>query len=416
MSEQVLVEMDRGGTPVPVGTAYFHVARSQVSTTFKYSDDYLGARWAYSIDPALPLSSAPYSVPGLPGSFADCAPDRWGRNLVTKHYQRLVAEGAVRHRRLTEVDYLLGVSDTTRQGALRFRDSATGEYLGTGSQIPRLISLPELQHAADEVAEGSEAAIKRLLDAGTGSLGGARPKASVAADGERLMIAKFSRPTDEWSVIAWERLALELAEDAGLQTPASRLLRIENRPVLVLERFDRPGGSRLGYISAMTATGRHDGEPGDYIDIVEAIEDSSGQWRRDCAELFRRAVYSVAIHNTDDHLRNHGFLRSESGWQLSPAFDLNPEPDALVERQTAICGITDSEHEAEALLQLAPLCHLSAAAAHQIVLAVVEAVAGWRYRAQLLGIPGAESRSVGGVIDEQLSRLRALAERGIPDY
>lgn len=408
MSEHVRVELDWRGRTVLVGDAYFHIARGQISTTFKYSDDYLEARWAFPIDPTLPLSTAPFNVSGMPGAFGDCAPDRWGRNLVSKQHRRLVAAGEARDRRLTEVDYLLGVSDTTRQGALRFRRSASGDYLATGARIPKTVSLPELQQAADDAADGSGTAIKRLLEAGTGSLGGARPKASVSGDDGRLLIAKFSRPSDGWNVIVWERVALDLARRAGITVPDTQLLRIDDRPVLLLDRFDRDGHQRIGYISAMTAAERHDGEAADYVDIIEAIEDISCQWRRDCRQLFRRIALSTAVHNTDDHLRNHGFLRTDAGWELSPAFDINPEPDMAVDRQTAINGVTEAEFEAEALLELAALCHLTDSESRAVLSEVVDAVGQWRECAVSLSVPAGELESVGGVIDKQLARIRAV--------
>lgn len=408
MSEKVIVQMDLAGEAITVGTAYFHVARSQVSTTFNYADEYLASRRAYPIDPALPLSSAPFSVPGLPGAFADCAPDRWGRNLVAKQYQRSVAEGTVRQRRLTDVDYLLGVSDTTRQGALRFKRTLEGDYLGSSSQIPRLLSLPELQHAADEASEGSDAAIKRLLEAGTGSLGGARPKASVKGDDDRLLMAKFSRATDPWTVIAWEKLALDLAQGCGIRVPETELLRIDGRPVLILGRFDRVGNRRVSYMSAMTATQRKDGEAGDYLDLVEAIEDHSRNWREGCAALFRRVALSVGIHNTDDHLRNHGLVRTDAGWELSPAFDINPEPDLAVERQTAIVGATAAEDEASALPEFGRLCHLPAEAIRSTIAEVVSVVEGWPELAASTGVPVGEQSDFAHVFATQAQRLRKV--------
>lgn len=411
MSEEIRVEIDHQGAPVLVGTAYFHIARGQVSTTFKYSDDYAGSRWAYSIDPELPLSTAPFNTPGVPGAFSDSSPDRWGRNLVTKEHRRQVADGAVRDRHLTDIDFLLGVSDHTRQGALRFRRGAGDHFLSPTSRVPKLLSLPELQRAADGAAEGSGAAVKRLLDAGTGSLGGARPKASVADDEGRLLIAKFTRPDDERDVIAWERVALELAREAGIETSESQLLSIDQRPVLLLQRFDRSADGRIGYMSAMTATGRRDGEAGDYLDVVEAIEDHSRRWRQDCAELFRRVAFSVAVHNTDDHLRNHGFIRADAGWQLSPAFDINPEPTAAVERQTAINGIVAAENEPEALLEFAALCHLTPSSVASVLNEVVNAVAGWRSLAASRGIRRSEITEMGSVIDAQLGRLQTAIDQ-----
>ncbi|RBP61251.1 serine/threonine-protein kinase HipA [Brevibacterium sanguinis] len=408
MSEKVFVDMDVDGVSLFVGTAYFHVARSQISTTFSYSTEYLTSRSAFPIDPALPLSAAPFSLPGLPGAFDDCAPDRWGRNLVANQHQRATANGTLRGRRLTDVDYLLGVSDATRQGALRFRRQPEGEYLGSGSHIPRLLSLPELQHAADDAVDGSEVAIKRLLDAGTGSLGGARPKAAVMSDDAQLMLAKFSRPTDPWNVIAWEKVALELAAASGISVPRTRLLRIDGRPVLLLARFDREHQRRIGYISAMTAVQRKDGEPGDYVDLVEAVEDISRNWRAGCSSLFRRVAFSVAIRNTDDHLRNHGLLRVGPGWELSPAFDLNPEPDLDVERQTAIIGATAATDETDALLEFGGLCHLRPDAAREILAEVIAAVEDWRTLAGAAGISPSEQNDFGDAFTTQLGRLRTV--------
>ena len=407
-ADEVLVDLDINGRTELVGTAYFHVARNEVSTTFVYSPGYLAQRWAFPIDPQLPLSTGSFTVAGLPGALSDCAPDRWGRNLVAKQHQRLVASGQARHRRLTEVDYLIGVSDVTRQGALRFRSPESPSHLAAGAHVPPLIRLPELQRAADEAADGSDAAAKRLLDAGTGSLGGARPKASVLGDGG-LMIAKFSRPTDDWSVIAWEGVALELASRAGISVPGRQLLTLDDRPVLVVDRFDRGGGSRVPYLSAMTATERRDGEPGDYLDIVEAIEDLSLNWRRDCAELFRRVVFSAAIHNTDDHLRNHGFLRRPAGWELSPVFDINPEPDVDTERQTAINGARSAEEEMSALLDFGSLCHLDSRQARRIMRDVAEAVGQWRSVSHARALPTSEIAMFGDVFDRQVNAVLRAA-------
>ena len=274
-----------------------------------------------------------------------------------------------------------------------------------------LLSLPELQRAADGAPEGSGKAVKRLLDAGTGALGGTRPKASVADDEGRLLVAKFSRPDEERDVIAWESVTLELARRAGIDAAESRLLNIDERPVLLLERFDRVEDHRVGYMSAMTATGRRDGEAGDYLDVVEAIEDHSRRWRDDCAELFRLVAFSVAMHNTDDHLRDHGFIRSDAGWQLSPAFDINPEPGAAVERQTAINGVVAAENEAEALREFASLCHLAKPVAISVLTEVVDAVSGWKSLAARRGIGSSEIAEMGCVIDVQCARLQSVIDQ-----
>lgn len=409
MSDQARVYVDIQGQSVPAGTAFFHHGRGQVSTTFTYDTEYLKKRQAYDLDPALPLSPAPSTVSGLPGAFQDCSPDRWGRNLVQKEYRRLVQEGLARDRRLTDVDYLLGVSDQTRQGALRFKLSDDTDFVTAGSKVPKMISLPTLQRAADQVGDEDGPAIKTLLDAGTGSLGGARPKASVLGDEDHLMIAKFSHANDEWSVIAWEKTALELARRAKVETPASTLLQVGERPVLVLDRFDRTPDQRIGYMSAMTATRRGDREPGDYLDVIEASEDYSRNPRKDQEEIFRRIAVSVAIRNTDDHLRNHGFLRRDSGWEMSPVFDINPQPDLHVQRQTAINGATEAEHEAEALMELAPYCGLSATRAKEITAEVLEATSTWSPVARHYGVIESEIRAFEQMFTAQKTSLQKAA-------
>ncbi|MDY7089393.1 MAG: HipA domain-containing protein, partial [Actinomycetota bacterium] len=237
------------GRTVAVGDAHFNFRRGRLTATFSYDRDYLSLPGAYAIDPALGLSTGAWPLPqGLAGAFSDAAPDRWGRTLIAK---RIRAQAALDGRippALDDRDYLLGVSDETRQGALRFKTDPDDVFQHPSPDVPKLIALPSLLHAANAVTrEGPDNldAIKTLLDAGTGSLGGARPKASVRDD-ERLMIAKFPHHSDEWSVIAWEKTALDLAEVAGIPVPGRQLVGIDGSPVLLLDRFDREGQRRVG--------------------------------------------------------------------------------------------------------------------------------------------------------------------------
>lgn len=260
MSEPVLVSVELGGGPVDAGIAYFSRRRNVLSTTFRYLEEYSARSEAYAIDPAMPLAQGNHVIAGLPGAFADCSPDRWGKNLIAKQVRlRALREGASSPT-ISDVDYLLGVSDLTRQGAVRFRTSSEGPYLDPDLTVPKLVELPRLLRAADSVARDPDdmAAIKDLLDAGSGSLGGARPKASVRA-GERLFIAKFPHHGDDWDVIGWEKTALDLAHRAGIEVPARRLVEVEGRSVLVLERFDRNADQRIAYLSAMTLVQGRDG-------------------------------------------------------------------------------------------------------------------------------------------------------------
>ncbi|MDO5628572.1 MAG: HipA domain-containing protein [Mobilicoccus sp.] len=230
-----------------------------------------------------------------------------------------------------ESDYLLGVRDDLRQGALRYRcphDSDGSWRASPTDGIPRLTELGTLLALADKVvANDADLNELRLLVGAGSSLGGARPKAHVLLPDDRVGIAKFPATMhDEWNVMAWEKVALDLAAAAGITVPPNRLVPVTGKDVLIVERFDRRGDTRTPYISAMTLLEATDGDRATYLDIAEAVEEVSPHAVADLQSLWRRCIFDILINNTDNHLRNHGFLRDTAGWTLSPAFDLNPTP------------------------------------------------------------------------------------------
>ncbi len=406
---ELRVHVDIAGRTLPAGTAYVSVRRGRVSTTFTYDAAYLSNPAGYDLEPGLPRHSGQHYVEGLPGSFADGAPDRWGRNLIDRRRRAAERDLAQRLPRLTDADYLIGVSDVSRQGNLRFT-MGDGPFLDPHDGVPPLVSLPHLLASADAVADRSHgddlAAVKALLDAGSGSLGGARPKASVRDHNGRLLIAKFPHAHDEWDVMAWEKTMLDLAHSAGLGVPANRLTKVGPRSVLLLERFDRhANGDRLGYISAMTMIGSRDGDERDYGDIAEVLPESGAAVPDDLRELFSRVVFNVAVHNTDDHLRNHGFLHQRGGWVLSPMFDVNPNPDLGQGRMTSILGAAAADEEAEALVAFASVCRVSRTQALPIIRRVASAVGRWRGAAEANGIP---PREIAIFADAMTAQMRAL--------
>jgi serine/threonine-protein kinase HipA len=307
-------------------------------------------------------------------------------------------------------DYLLAVSDLTRQGALRFRRAGDAQFAAEATSVPPLVELPRLLRASDAVVRDNDdfAAVKALLDAGTGSLGGARPKASVR-NGDTLHIAKFPRPGDEWNVMVWESVALELASRCGVQVPTRQLLPIDGRAVLLIERFDRVGARRIGYISALTLTQGRDGELGDYLTIAEELAAHGAQVASDLRQLWLRIAVGVALHNTDDHLRNHGFLRARAGWVLAPAFDINPEPVAATRHATALGGRDDSRGMAEQLISQAAAFGVTADEARAECGRVAEVVSRWRETAQASGALAREIERFAEAIDTGVSSLRAAA-------
>ncbi|HEY5222968.1 MAG TPA: type II toxin-antitoxin system HipA family toxin [Microbacteriaceae bacterium] len=388
------VHVELAGETVLAGRAQFHRSRGNLtSTTFQYEPDYLAHTTAYQLDPALQLVTGTQQTQGLPGAFADSAPDRWGRNLIKKRERALARQVSRRPSDFDDADFLAGVSDITRQGALRYRADAdpASPFLDPDHDVPRLLSLPELLRAADTAGRDNSnddyEAVKVLLAAGTGSLGGARPKASVLDHDGRQLIAKFPHHEDDWDVMAWEATALDLAAAAGVFVPPRRLVRIEKRHVLLLNRFDRTdSGDRIGYMSAMTLLEHRDGDHADYVDIADSLTEVSARAKEDARQLFRRVAVSVGLNNTDDHLRNHGFLHTRGGWALSPAFDVNPNPDPDL-RQTTIAGAELPADEAEGLMEFARSCRLSAADARDELAHVTDAISRWREVAGGNGVP-----------------------------
>lgn len=387
------VALDQNGRLMEAGAAYFSRRRSTLSTSFRYDESYLRSPEAFPLAPALPLYSGAHQSEGLPGAFADCSPDRWGKNLILKKLQAKALREGRTQPAVSEVDFLTGVSDATRQGALRFRVSRDAPFLAADLTVPKMVELPRLLRAADAVTRGGEddlAAVKELLDAGSGSLGGARPKASVR-DGDRLLIAKFPHRSDEWDVMAWEKVALDLAHRAGLVVPRNELVNIAGRGVLTLDRFDRDGERRVGYISALTLVQGRDGDAFDYTEVAETLQEEGSRTSSDLRQLWRRIAFSIAIHNTDDHLRNHGLLRDgASGWRLSPAFDINPNPNVSEERVTGIGGARGRADELTGLMAYAATFGLTETDARTILAEVNEATRAWRTTAAANGIATSE--------------------------
>ncbi len=332
-SSQVEVFAQIDDEDVAVGDLWMHRAARSQSASFAYRPSYIGRDGAYALDPGLPLQAGQFQTPvgrSLFGAFSDTAPDRWGRKLIERAEAASAREANRTARSFSEVDYLLGARDDMRQGALRYRHPDSDEFLASeNTGVPAVLQLGALMNAAEALERDDPTSQQlRLLLRGGSSLGGARPKAHVIGTDGRPAIAKFPSPkNDDWDVIRWEYVALELARQAGITTADHHLEWVDGKPVIILRRFDRRAtGQRIGYISAMTLLSANDGQTFDYLDIAEQIEADSDRATEDLHELWTRAAYGRLISNTDDHLRNHGFLRGPAGWRLSPAFDINPNP------------------------------------------------------------------------------------------
>ncbi len=295
-------------------------------------------------------------------------------------------------RTLFEVDYLLGVNNEARQGALRFSiEPFDGVFLKPKdeSAIPPLLSLPQLLSATERFLEDEDSPddLKLLLAPGS-SLGGARPKASVRDQDGHLAIAKFPRKDDEIPIVLWEAVALTLAKTAKLKVPTWQLVMILGKPVLILKRFDRENGHRIPFLSAMSMLDARDHEPHSYIEMVYALAQNGAVPEEDMAELWRRIVLTVLISNIDDHLRNHGFFYERyRGWRLSPAYDLNPTPIESKARVLATSiHFDDPTASLETAMRVAPIFRLSKEKARGIVEEVRSSVRKWRQVASEVGL------------------------------
>jgi serine/threonine-protein kinase HipA len=393
-----------------VGVLHQVGRRINAPVMFAYDQDWIDDPSFFLLDP----SHQPYGgeqVPpdgALAGIFTDTSPDRWGRMLLERREaEQAVADGR-RPRALGEWEFLLGVNDGLRMGALRFAVDDSGPFLDSGpASVPLIAELRELEAAAREIEHPSDsrrqpalrAAIALLLAPGS-PLGGARPKTSFRLEDGALWLAKFPSRNDRRDVGAWEFVLNQLARRAGIEVPETRLLRLGSAyHTFAAKRFDRAGEDRRLFASAMTMIGKRDREPASYIDIAEAISDNGapGRIRADLAQLFRREVFNILVGHRDDHLRNHGFLRDVDGWRLSPAYDLNPVPD-LAEHELAI-GIGSHAPSVElAIEETAPFCRLKPDQAEQVVEEVRSAIVGWQDLAWSLNLPGHEIDQVEAAI------------------
>ena len=397
MNREIFIYADLNGESHLVGTLWTRQGKSRESASFEYDSSWLSNPKRFALEPALQLSAGTMHTDGnraLFGAIGDSAPDRWGRILIQREERRKTRKEERIPRTLSEADYLLSVGDITRQGALRFSTEKGGAFLAPQDQttIPPLIKLGELLGAATRVLsdEEDESDLRLLLAPGS-SLGGARAKASVLDNDGILSIAKFPQTDDTWSVTLWEAVALDLAARAGIPTPAHRIEKVSDRNVLILRRFDRSGNIRLPFLSAMSMLAAADNEAHSYLEIVDAIRLYGNRPEHDLQQLWRRIVFNILISNTDDHLRNHGFLYEDMGWVLSPAYDLNPMPVDIKRRMLSLAiDKEDTTASLELAHQVASLFGLKPVGAKHIAYEVGSAVKGWRECAAKYGISSKE--------------------------
>ncbi len=394
-----------------VGVLMRSAARGGETIRFRYENEWLEDRsTSFELDPELPLTGGeffPRAGAQLQGVLRDSAPDRWGRVLMERREADEARREVRKPRRLTEWDFLAGVNDVARMGALRLRDAKSKRWIDHRAPgVPPSARLRELEAAARAVEEpGAEERAEyaewlRLLVVPGSSLGGARPKASFLEEDGSLWLAKFPASDDRYDLGAWEFLAHELARRAGVDVPPSRFERFASKHrTFCVRRFDRVGASRRMYASAMTLLQRNDGDTASYLEIAEALQlqGDAEHIDEDLRQLYRRVAFSILVANRDDHLRNHGFLRGATGWRLAPAFDLNPSPDKSA--HALAIDESDPRPSLETLRSTARFYRLSDAQAAKIESDVRAAVGTWRSLADSLALSTADRDLLASVLE-----------------
>jgi len=396
----VYADFDWLAEPVLVGELGYESLRGSDSYAFKFDNDWL--RQYGSLFLSADINNYPgqqYTQPGhdIFGCFSDALPDRWGRLLLNRREQILAAEERRPVRRLSSFDYLIGIDDFSRMGGFRFKTTPDGEFINCDShlRIPPLTDLRSLVAASMEIEKSEEQNrlpekrwIQQLVHPGS-SLGGARPKAGVRDTDGCLYVAKFPSRNDDYDVSLWEHLSHLLAKKAGVIAAETSVISTgEKYHALLSKRFDRTtDGRRIHFASAMTLLGLTDGSDAQtgngYLDIVDFILQNCCDVENNLRQLYRRVAFNIAIGNTDDHFRNHGFLLTPRGWTLSPAYDMNPTTN---EYQSLLITSSTNKSDLNLLLEASEEYMIGKDEASRIIKEVTDAVKGWRRIAASLGI------------------------------
>lgn len=365
------------------------------SVRFAYEPGWLKYAHAFPLDPELDLTAGQF-FPGNSnfGVFMDSCPDRWGQILMKRREVVEAKEEGRTPRTLGPWEFLLGVQDCTRMGALRFSRPEEQDFLADEAlSAPPVARIAELQTVAFELTRKNQDNLDKIkewlkvLVAPGSSLGGARPKANLVDEGGSLWIAKFPAADDDLDIALWEKLLHDLAKHCGIKVPEARIMQVGNGyHTFLVKRFDRNDGHRRFFTSAMTMLGHVDTEDASYLELAEFIA-TYGEVEHiavDLEELFTRVAFNVATANRDDHLRNHGFIRSPAGWRLAPAFDINPS--FKKDEHVLSLDLYNRHPDLDVVLSTADYYRLNSNRAEEIVEAVRKAVRGWRSHARKLGL------------------------------
>jgi serine/threonine-protein kinase HipA len=389
--------------PKLIGVLSAQQAKGKKAFSFEYDRTWLKTGQKFLLDPDIsffPGSQYPNQKENF-GIFLDSMPDTWGRTLMKRKAAQTAKENNTKAPTLYDIDYLLGVYDESRMGALRFKINPNGDFLDNNkiASTPPWSSIRELQNAAESIEDDKDNDEIRkwlsILIAPGSSLGGARPKANILDTDKSLWIAKFPSKSDTIDKAAWEYLAYELAINAGIQIAPSRIEKIMgNYNTFFTKRFDRENGKRIHFASAMTMTGNNedtirDNQPS-YLEIAEFISNYGVNIEENLHQLWRRMIFNIAISNTDDHLRNHGFILTNDGWILSPAYDLNPSIDK--DGLSLNIDMDNNELDFDLAKSVGEYFRLNNEQMDSIIEEVKGVVSGWEVVANKIGISRSEQQ------------------------
>lgn len=399
--KQILVYADWENfkQPIFMGTLAVTQERGKEVFSFEYNEDWLSNQTAHYLDPNLGMFKGRQYLPDDKsnfGIFLDSSPDRWGRVLMKRREALEAREEGRKEKTFFESDFVLGVYDKHRMGALRFKLNEERLFLNDNKAFatPPWAALKDLEYASmkleDDDNDDAESLqwLNMLITPGS-SLGGARPKASIVDKKGNLWIAKFPSKNDAKDIGAWEIVTHQLAINAGLNVPEAGVQIFSgNHHTFLSKRFDRKKEQRIHFASAMTLLGYKDGEDHttgvSYLALVGFIQQFGGNVDSDLEELWRRIVFNICVSNTDDHLRNHGFLLTEKGWILAPAYDMNPEEKGA--GLTLNISETDNSLNLEVAKEVAEYFRLKKDKAETIITKVVSSVKQWKAVAAKYGI------------------------------
>lgn len=397
----VFADFDWLDKPELVGELCYEKLRGSDSYAFQYDEHWLKGHAEVKLSEDINnYPGMQYTQPGQDvfGCFSDALPDRWGRTMLKRREQILASEEKRAVRSLSSFDYLMGIDDFSRMGGFRFKKELEGEFINVSAslKIPPLTELKDLLHASREIEKSEEANvlpekkwIAQLIQPGS-SLGGARPKASVLDEKGNLCIAKFPSRKDDYDAGLWEHFSHLLAQKAGIEVAQTKVLGgLGKYHTFLSRRFDRKDeAKRVHFASSMSLLGLKDGDNAQggygYLDMVDFILQGCCDVEQNLQELYRRVAFNMCIGNSDDHFRNHGFLLTQKGWTLSPAYDMNP---TLNEYQSLLVNESSNKADISVLLDSCESYLIKKKIAANIIQEVQTAVSGWESLAVQLQIP-----------------------------